>query len=231
MDPTTTEQSPAPAETTQTTQEPSTPSLEEISKEFSVDEQARQFQATPTVAPPVYQPPQQPPQFNVPDPVIDPEGYKRYVWRQEQLMSGVQSQTQQVLSKLNALEQERTQQKIDADVNRAVSKVNEQLKSDPELVEAMLEVEYRKNPTFKFIWDNRDRNPQAFDKALNAIAGKIGPKFQGRHDPQLTENQRAAQASQRTMATTQKTNELEDVARMSQADFDQWWHRQKTSGV
>lgn len=218
-------QSPAPAETTQT---PSSPSLEEISKEFSVEEQARQFQATPSVAP--YQarpesPPYAPPY--VPDPVTDPDGYKRYVLTQQQVMTGVQTQTQQVLSKLEAFERAQTQQKIDADVNRAVSRLNEKLKADPDLVEATLEVQYRKDPTFKFIWDNRDRNPQAFEKALDALAVKLGPRFQVKQDPQLTENQRAAQASQRTMATTQKTNELDEVAKMSQADFESWWHRTK----
>lgn len=221
-------QSPQPAETT--TQQPSTPSLEEISREFSVDEQASKFQATPSV--PQFQPPQQQaPQPFVPDPVVDPEGYKRAWLLNQQQLTGFQSQTQQVLSKLEAFEKAQQQQRIDADVNRVVTRVNEKLQADPDLVEAALEVEYRKNPTFKFIWDNRDRNPGAFEKAIDAITTKLGPKFQTRHDPQLTENQRAAQASQRTMSTTQKNDQFADALRMADGEFDAFWNQLKNSGV
>jgi hypothetical protein len=98
------------------------------------------------------------------------------------------------------------QSKVDADVARAVSKVNEKLKIDPLSAEIALEKVYRTDASFKRIWDNRDKNPQAFDKALGIVAQKLSSTFAVRQDPQLTENQRAATQSQRTMAATTKSD-------------------------
>jgi hypothetical protein len=213
------QQSNTPAENTPAPQ----PSLEDISKEFSVEEQTRSFTAQPQPPQPYqYAPPPQ-----VPDPVINPDAFLQYAWQQNPAVPQLTNQLQQVSAKLQAFEHQQAQAKLEADVNRAVSKVNEKLKVDPLLAEAALEAEYRRNPTFKHIWDNRDRNPAAFDRALEVMGNQLSTRFAVRTDPQLLENQRAAVSSQRTMATNPQSNPAMDALKMPQGEFEAWWEATK----
>lgn len=218
--------SPAPAETVSTPSHDD--SLKAIASEFTVEEQASQFTATPSVqspAPaPAYAPTAQAPQY-VPDPVTDQEGYKAWVMAQTQGYSRLDSAIRDVSNKINAFEQQTQQQKINADVDRAIEVVNKHWKVDRDLAEVHLEHEYRKNPSFKRIWDNRDRNPEAFEKALKVVAEKRSTMFQVRQDPQIAENVRAAQSSQRTMSTTTKQRPGDD-APDDPREFDAWWRTQ-----
>lgn len=217
----------APAETTPAPSHDD--SLKAIASEFTVEEQANQFTATPSVpqAPAAAYAPTPPPQY-VPDPVTDQEGYKAWVLAQSQRHQQLDSTLREVSSKISAFEQRIQQQKIDADVDRAIEIVNKHWKVDKDLAEVTLEHEYRKNPSFKRIWDNRDRNPEAFEKALKVVAEKRSAMFQVRQDPQIAENVRAAQSSQRTMATTVKQRP-EDEVPDDPREFDAWW-RAKARG-
>jgi hypothetical protein len=213
--------SPAPAETA--TQVNPDDALNSIASEISVEEQARTFTATPTVQHPV----QHQVETFAPDPVTNPEGYKAYMQAVYQAQQSALSEMRNVSSKVTQFEQMFQQQKVNADVDRAVQVVNAKAKVDPDVVEAMLNVEYTKNPSFKKIFDNRERNPMAFQKALGVVGDKIASKFQIRTDPQIAENVRAAQASQRTMATTNKTNDVMDqVGNMNDLEFQKWWQSQ-----
>ena len=216
--------SPAPAESINTPSPDD--ALKSIASEFTVEEQARQFTATPYVQPQP-QPAFTPPAPFIPDPVTDAEGYRAWVHQQIQAQSQVQSEIRQVTSELSQLRQERVQQKVNADVDRAVQIVNQKLKVEPDLAEALLNMEYAKNPTFRRIFDNRDKNPIAFDKALGVLSDKFHSKVQVRQDPQLAENVRAAQSSQRTMATTKQNSQQEEIGNMSDADFQRWWSQNR----
>ena len=210
----------APAETTVTPSPDD--SLKAIASEFMVEEQARQFTATPSAPAPT-------PQVQyIPDPVTDQDGYKAWALMQSQRHQQLDTTLRDVSSKITAFEQRMQQQKIDADVDRAVDIVNQQWKVEKDFAEVHLEHEYRKNPSFKRIWDNRDRNPEAFEKALKVVAEKRSAMFQVRQDPQIAENVRAAQSSQRTMATTAKQRP-EDEAPNDPREFDAWW-RAKARG-
>lgn len=178
-------------------------SLETIAKDFSIEEQATQFQAQPQ---PAVTAPVQAYQQQIPDPVIDQEGYRRYMQGQTQMHEQIRGTISTLNKRLEDFERQQTQTKIDADVNHAVTKVNEKLKVDPLMAEIALEKLYRTDVNFKRIWDNRDKNRAAFDKALDVVAQKLSPTFAVRQDPQLTENKRAAQQSQRTMASTSKSD-------------------------
>lgn len=212
-------QSEAPAENT-TSPSPED-SLSTIAKEFTVEEHAKQFTATPQTQ---QQQPSQPYQGQyVPDPVVDQEGYKHWAMQQYQRSQQYESSMRDLSSKLTAIEQRFQQQEVDADVGRAVKTVNQKLKVDDDLAEALLNIEYNKNPSFKHIWDNRKKNPGAFDKALNVLSDKLYSKVQVRQDPQLAENVRAAQSSQRTMATTKQPNQTEEWDGLSPREFDEKW--------
>jgi hypothetical protein len=213
--------SPAPAETSAA---PST-DLESIAREFSVEEQANQFTARPAVQ---HQPQQQlqPAPFSAPDPVTDPEGYKAFVMHQTQVHQRLEGTLRELDNRFKTYEQTIQQQKVDADVDAAVKIVNQKLKVDPELAEIALERMYRKDKAFKQIWDNRDRNRQAFEKALGVVADKLQPTFAVRTDPQVAENVRAAKSSQQTMATTQAKSEYDDVPE-NPREFDAWWRQRR----
>jgi DNA-binding protein H-NS len=214
--------SPAPVETSTPTPEPE--SLESIAQGLSVTEQANQFVST---VQPQYQQPQpippsyQPQQFVAPDPVTDPDGYRNYVAQQYQSLNKLNSTVEEVASKIGQWERMQAEQKINHDVDRAVTKVTEKVGLDKDMVEVALELEYRKNPSFKKIWDNRDRYPAALDKALEVLTGKISSKYQVRSDPQIAENIRAAKSAQLTTATTKQPEGLDQ---MDGPAFEKFWN-------
>lgn len=211
--------SPAPAEP-QATPSPDD-SLKSIANEFTVEEQANQFTAKPA-QPQVSQPQDVQLIDFAPDPVTNPEGYKQFMRSQFQAQQQVQSVLRDISTKVSKFEQTWEEQRLNAEVDSAVQIVNQKLKVEPVLAEALLNVEYKQNPTFRRIWDNRDRNPEAYKKALGVLADKLYSKVQVRQDPQLAENVRAAQSSQRTMATTKQSRPEDDVPE-DPRDFDRWW--------
>ncbi len=225
-----TDQSKQPDESGSTETAPETQTLEDIAKEFSVDEQITNFTAQPNqqVQQP-YQPPSDPGQY-VPDPVTDPEGYNRYTQQQQVVTNQVQGTLRELNNRINQFEQQTELAKVDADVQKAVVHVNQKLGVDPELAEIALEKAYRNDPSFQRIWNNRDKNPAAFKKALDVVADKYQTLFNIQTDPQLVENQRAAKASQKTMATTAKEHADDKWENLSDAEFEQQWSAVRQSG-
>ena len=211
--------SPAPAETVNTPSD-----LGDIAKEFNVEEQANQFTARPAQAP---QPPVPQAPIHVPDPVVDQEGYRAYVNQQAQQSQRLEGTLRELDTRLKTWEQTIQQQKVEADVDAAVKIVNQKLKVDPLLAEIALEKMYRSDKNFKHIWDNRDRNRPAFEKALNVAADKLSPMFSVRQDPQLAENVRSAKSSQQTMATTKQADENDEWGNLSPREFAEKWERTK----
>lgn len=224
-----TNESPEPVEAPS---EAPAPSLDDIASEFNVEKEASNFQAQPAPQAPAYQDqnqyqPQEN-QFNqIPDPNYDPDGWNRFMQQQAYAQNNVVNDLNGIKNEIETYKQQMAQQKIEADLGKAVSHVNEKLNVDPKMAEVALEIEYRENPSFKKIWDNRDMNPAAFNKALDVIANKWTGKFATRADSQLAENVRAAKTSQQTMASTPKEDPYADVANMSEGEFRQWWSKQK----
>jgi hypothetical protein len=219
------QQSTAPAETA-APEATETPSLESIAQSLSVEEQAQQF--TSSVQPyqqPQYQQPyqQQNPYVGIPDPITDPEGYKAYSLQHLQKLTTLDSSLQQIAQKIQNYERTQSEQKINQDVDSAVAKVNQNLKLDPLVAEALLEATYKRDQNFKKIWDNRSRNPQALEQALNVLSGKFAGQFNVKQDPQIAENIRAAKSAQQSMATTGKQSPNGDINQMSPEEFDRWW--------
>ena len=81
-------------------------------------------------------------------------------------------------------------------------------------------VEAKKDKRFLTIWENRQRNPQAYEAALKAVAGKLGKTYSLRADPQIAENQRALRDATSTKATTapEQTTD-EKLGKLQGADF------------
>ena len=211
----------------ETATEAPTDNLEALAQEFNVEEQINNFQAKPEQQLNQQQWAPQSQQPWLPDPIADPDGFINFSRQQVESLSKLDNTVKSLTDKIQSYEQQTLQQKIDADVERAVSKVNEKLKVDPMLAEIALEKMYRTDTNFKKIWDNRDKNPKAFDKALDVLANKLAPTFSVRQDPQLTENQLAAKKSQQTMASTAKADNNAEWEGLSEAEFWQKWNAHK----
>lgn len=217
----TTQQSNAPAETAAptangTTQQ--TQTLEDIAKKYSIEEQTKSFTAKPeTPSQPFIDP-------RIPDPVVNPDEFTKYQLNQSAYVQKTLSEMNQTVQEMRRSQE---QERLNAEVNKAVARVNDKLKIDAKYAEILLEKEYRDNPVFKRIWDNRYANPKALDEALDVIAQSNANVFQVRPDPQLVENQRAAKVSQKAMSTTNSKSPNDEIMGMSDHEFDRWWHGQK----
>lgn len=224
-------QTPAPTETVTTPVE-TTQTLADVAKKYNVDQQVQNFTAQPQ------QPQSQPapsypaaPPFTPPDPVTSPEQWNQYQANILMQNQNLQGNLRELTQTVQAIRQEATQAKLDAEVNKAVAKVNDKLKIDPLYAEIALEKRYRDDPIFKRIWDNRNINPKALEEALDVVSNELQGVFAVRQDPQLTENLRAAKQSQRTMSTTAKQpSDAEAALNMNNADFDRWWNEEKYKG-
>ena len=229
----TTQQSETPVENvvTETPSEAApTQTLEDVYKQFNVDDAAQQFTAQPVQNTPTqnYAPTPPPANTFIPDPISDPEGYRQFMLASQQQNSAFGQTINTLNAKLSQMEKERQQQQIDADIGKAVAKVNSKVKADPLMVELALEKKAREDGRFMKIWDNRYKNPKAYDAALDAIANELQGKFTVRNDPQLTENQRALKASQRGMATSNQSRD-DGWDNLSDEDFDRKWREAKNS--
>lgn len=193
------EQSDTPVADSSTTETPQT--LDQVYKEFNIEEQAQEFRQAPAREAPKAE--------TIPDPILDTEGFRSYQQRQAEGNTALQQSLQQITGEFTALKQAANRQALEADIKKAVTTINEKLKLDPDLIEASLEMKARKDPKFKTIWNNREKNPRALDAALKAVSHELGEKYTVRQDAQLIENQRAAKISQQTMATT-KANSPDD---------------------
>lgn len=210
-------------EAVETATEADTQTLDDIAQEFSVEEQASNFQAQPVQQRQEYKP------SYSPDPISDPDAFTSYTQQQAEALNSLSTTVQSLNEKLSSQEQQLMQQKINADVESAVAKVNEKLGVDPKLAEIALEHQYRENPAFKKIWDNRAQNPKAFEKALGKVADKLTTLFSVSQDHQLTQNQLAAKQSLKTMGKTAKLDANSEWDGLSQAEFERKWQENRGS--
>ena len=172
----------------------------EVSENFTLDDVISEFNVQ---AP-------QPEQINnvtelkpAPAPVrIDPydeDSLNKWAYDTANSQNALQQQLQELSNKLTQKEQSEAQAKLEADIQGAVSKITEKVEGiDPLMAEIYLEKRATENPGFKAIWDNRNSNPAAYEKALGAIANELDSKFTFKVDPQLAENHRAARQSQQS---------------------------------
>lgn len=203
------EPAPAPAET-----------LDDIYK--SIESTAKQF--TQETAP-VPQAPANPvtPDSSVPDPVVDPDGYRRF-------FAELHTQTRAVTERQRQLENERAQQmqaevqrREREDITRAVDYIRKKVDLDSDLIEGALFAQALKDQRFADLFSRRYDHPDKWEKAVNVFAQNIGNKFAARVDPQLAENQRAIKASQG--ANLEPAQNDDPLISASAGEFDAAWQK------
>jgi hypothetical protein len=212
-------------ENTQVTDpEPVVASLDDVIAEYNVQ----------PAAPAAMQPETVSREPAIPQTVVDPldsNQFNNYVSQVNNGQSVLNNQLQEVKSELTELRQERQQLQVEADITQAVGQLNEGHNLDPKLVRVHLELTAQEKPGFKQIWENRNENPAAYQKALKAVSKEMGDIYSVRQDPELTANQKAIQQSQQSRATSKdadgsgnpRQDALENAT--SQGEFDQAWQR------
>lgn len=216
-----TSNAPAPS----TTEAPKQETLDDVYKTYKVEEMAQEFKATPKQEVRNEQRSEQreEPTINVPDPVLDQAGYKTFMERTFKDSLNTKQALHKLESQLKERDRAAIQEREEADIRKAVSKVNEHLgesKLPDDFVEVALGVEAKRDPRFFTLWNNRTTKPEAFNAAVKAFAGKLGKTYSLRADPQIAENQRALREATSTKATTAPEPSQEDkLAKLQGADF------------
>jgi len=202
------------------------PTLESVYQEFKVEPQQQQPQQQ--VAP--QQQPQQP-DVSVPDPTLDPEGYKRFAAGNVRDTQEIKHALRTVVQHLTAAEVMRTRNEEEADIRKAVDVVNSSLKADPDFAEIAIAQRAKRDPKFMSLWQNRKSNPQALEKGLKALGAELSKKFEFRADPQLAENQRAMKEVTQTKAVGNPPDTLEQqLGKLTGRDFDDAIARIRNTG-
>lgn len=214
-------QSPQPAAAPAAPSEPAAPQpsgLEKVYADFNIEDTAAQFQPQGPQAPAPQAAPQQPqaPAFKVPDP-FDP-GFNDYQARVAHTVSSLTQALSETQGRISAFERNLQTRQTEADIQQAVGVITEKAGIEPDIAEVALEAKARKDPRFLKVWNDRTKNPKAFQAALAAVASEFQQKYTVRQDPQLVENQRAAAASRKQMATTVKDDANAEWAGMTPAE-------------
>jgi hypothetical protein len=184
----------AESQTAETTKEPEV-TLDDVYRDAGLDKIAEK-----TTQPEVQQPRQEP--LSVPDP-YDTENFKAYQARLQAETTELRKNQASLAAYVTNVERERAKSALESDIKVAVERVNEVVNHPkPKIVEAMLDAEARDNPKFKALWENRSKNPVAWDNALKVVAKKFSEDLSVKVDPALVTAQRARKDSQKQMATT-----------------------------
>lgn len=184
----------------------STLTLDSVYKEFNVDDMAANFRPS--------QPQQNMQQqdtrqaqnsapADVPDPLLDANGFKAYQSRQAQIAQkhgDVLSQLTGTVAQMRAAE---IRQNEERDIGAAVQKVKDAgFEADNDFIEIALGQKAKQDPRFLAVFNNRGKNPAAWNKALTAVANEMKGKFAFRTDENLASNVRAAKNSTQTTQST-----------------------------
>ncbi len=175
--------------------------LDQVYKEFNVEETAANFQPQRQQQEP-RQTQQQVPD-SVPDPLLDANGFKAYQARQAQVAQKHGDVLSQLTSTVAQMRAEEQRQKEERDIGAAVQKVKEAgFEADNDFIEIALGQKAKQDPRFLAVFNNRGKNPAAWNKALAAVANEMKGKFAFKTDENLASNVRAAKNSTQTTQTT-----------------------------
>ena len=215
---------PDPNEQVSQEQPESTPevSLDDVYKEYGVEQQAQQFHAATAPMPYLPQAPEVP---NIPDPVTDVDAFRQWQTNQFHQNNSLQNTLQELNGRFQQISQAEARRQVETDVKTAVDVVNKRLGADPQMIEVALDLEARRDPRFLKLWEGRHQNPQAWSKALDAWGRKMDGKFSVRADPQLAENQRAAKVSQQALGGQRQSNSNEEWDNLPAGDFEHRWRQ------
>lgn len=166
-----------------------------------------------------------------PDPVTDPERFRTWLDGQNKRFAELQTSQTQTLTDLQSERDQLRSKREESELNALVDKIHGEMDGVPKkLVKYALADRYNNDPAFKAILDNREKAPQALEKAIGAVVPDFKKDFAIKADPQIAEDQRAMSDGMNRSST--QTTSADDgdmkMLRMPPAEFDQTWERIKT---
>lgn len=172
---------------------------------------------------------------SIPD-AYDTENFKAWLARNAAGTQELHSAVVKIAQHLTAEQQRVAMAATKADIEFAVKSIDETVQiGKPKLIEAYLDGEVRADPRMKALWENRGKNPTAWQSALGVVAKKMGKEFDLKVDPALAAAQRARKEGQKTMATTSPEDETsaveQQLAKAQGADFNRSWESLISGGA
>ena len=210
--------------TTQQTQTEAPQSLDQVYKQYNVEAEAQSFQPQPQPQQ-VQQQQVQRTDVAVPDPVLDAEGFKKWSGQQSQTL---QTALHSVQGELTGMRVERLRAREEADIKSAVQRFKSVAGEDidEDMAEVVLGQRARKDPKFLSVYQNRSKNPVAWNAAVAALANEFKTKTQFKIDPKIAEDQRAAKqsiGSQTRQAQDETTGDEAQFKGKTGAEFTRAW--------
>lgn len=210
--------------TEQTTEKEVT--LDDVYRDAGLDKTETTTQATQRQD--VQQEPVKAEPSSVPDP-YDSENFKAYMAREAAGKSELQKAVVGITQFLTGQQRQAALASTKADIEKAVSSINEVVgHPKPKVIEATLDGMVREDPRLKAIWENRGKNPTAWNNAVKIVTKQIAEDFSVKVDPNLVAAQRARKDSQKQMATTTQNDSSpveETLGKAQGADFQDGWAR------
>lgn len=166
--------------------------------------------------------------IELPDPDTDPKGFKEAV-------EGLGGKLHEIGDFISQSKERDALTKVQNDVNAAVDFIASQVEGvEKRLLRAVLKDEVDSNPTFEKLWNSRDANPDAFNKALGILSQQYREQFAPRIDSQVSADQRAFQESVRA-ARGESAGVIESQnnqwAAKSGSEFDRDWNQLSGRGM
>ncbi len=195
-----------PAEAPQTSQDES---LESLYNQYQIPEQ----QAPLPAAPPPIEPVQQQPS-------------EREPLSEENLNAALLHEVQQIRQERVQEREAKIAQQADEDFNTAITAIGKEagMEGKEKLIRGYVLGEALNDNRLRLLFDKRHTNPQAWAKAQNVIAKDIAKQF-SMPNPQLEENQRAMEESQKANSTAppDKASAEDKAMKLGEAEFDHLW--------
>lgn len=166
--------------------------------------------------------------YNIPDPVSDAEGFKGYMGNIQNELAAARSEARKASDELQAERQKVAVQTEEREFRNVAEEIAKKAEVDADLVEAGLLYKFVKDGNFQQMWQNRNSNPNAFTKVKSVLGQEMRDRFSTKVDPQIAENQRAAEeATKNAVDKRQEEKSADDKAMsMTGAEFDRWVRNQ-----
>lgn len=180
------------------------PTLEELASEFRVE--------------------QSPPAQREPEPQLpsDPEDLAR--WSAQQVLE-TNKRVEQFSRKFEADEQQKFIDSQMSALEKAVESIGKDVPLSKMLIEGALHTKYARDANFKKIFDNRDQNPSAYQKALGLLSEEVKKEASMKYDPEIASSKRAMDELQRASRTAPKENPNDKWKGLDQNSFEREWDR------
>ena len=160
---------------------------------------------------------------SIPDP-YDTENFKAFLARQASGTTELHKAVSEVTKFLTAQQQRAQFEATKADIDKSVKAIDEIVQiGKPKVVEAYLDGMVREDPRMKALWENRAKNPAAWNNALKVVGKKMAEEFSVKVDPELQKAQRARKESQQQMATTTEESTDSGWENLTPEEHDRKW--------